>query len=30
VDGKLVAEAEMGSMVVDRTPEANASTPPKV
>ena len=30
VDGKLVAEAEMGSMVVDRTPEADASTPPKV
>ena len=30
VDGKLVAEAELGSMVVDRTPEADASTPPKV
>ncbi|MBI4536878.1 MAG: 3-hydroxyacyl-ACP dehydratase FabZ [candidate division NC10 bacterium] len=30
VDGKLVAEAEMGSMVVDRTPEKDASTPLKV
>ncbi len=30
VDGKLVAEAELGSMVVDRTPEVDASTPPKV
>jgi beta-hydroxyacyl-ACP dehydratase FabZ len=27
VDGKLVAEAEMGCMVVERTPEADASAP---
>ncbi len=30
VDGKLVAEADLGCMVADRTPEKDASTPLKV
>jgi 3-hydroxymyristoyl/3-hydroxydecanoyl-(acyl carrier protein) dehydratase len=29
VDGKLVAEAEMGCMVVERTPETDVSAPIK-